>query len=126
MAKNKELRREYKRVSELELHIYWMDLGREGAHKFEAMAKQKKLAVNLAASIGISEDKALKMIRKSEEAQEKADSSRSRNRGRSRGKGGRGNRRRSGRGRGRGRGRGNHGNAGRGNAGRGNGAGGQQ
>ena len=73
-SKRRKLKREYKQTNQLLHFIYWTDIGREGALKFEAELKQQQMAQKIVESLGdsISVEKAQKMIRKSVEAQKEA------------------------------------------------------
>lgn len=76
--KKAKLKREYKKLNDLSLLIYWSDVGREGAKHFEQLLQQKKMAQTLNATIAgeISVEKAQKMIAKAIEVQKKADAMR--------------------------------------------------
>ena len=75
-AKRSRLRREYKKLSELNQLIFFMDLGREGANERAKVARQRTIAMQMAESEGMSVEKAIKIVKKSVEAQEKADAAR--------------------------------------------------
>ena len=75
-TKRSRLKREYKKLSELNQRIFFMDLGREGANERAKVARQRNVAVQMAEAEGISVDKAIKIVKKSVEAQEKADAAR--------------------------------------------------
>lgn len=73
-VKNRRLKREYTHTSELTSFIFWTDVGPEGAFEFEEQMRHKKMAEELVDAYGdtISVEKAQRMIRKSVEAQKKA------------------------------------------------------
>ena len=60
-------------------YIYWSDVGSDGADFFKREMERKKMADAIAASsdLGLTPEKAAKMIRKAEEHQEKMFASRS-------------------------------------------------
>ena len=75
--RKKRLRGQYRRMSQLSSHIFWMDLGEAGYLDFRKSLKQKRLAKQMAADDpdlfeGISAQRAQKMISKAVEVQEKA------------------------------------------------------
>ena len=115
----KKLQREYKRLSQLTQFIFWTSIGKEGILHFKEQLREKRMAEQLREFVasGLSVEKTQKIIRRSNEAQQKSNIKRSfkgrngrsgrgpnRPNGRSgRGRGSRGGRRRGcGRGRGRG------------------------
>ena len=76
--RKRRLRGQFRRMSQLSSHIFWMDLGEAGYLDFKKRLKQKSVAKQMAADnpdmfAGISPQKAQKMISKAVEAQEKAD-----------------------------------------------------
>lgn len=79
-AKQRKLKREFTLTSQLSSFIYWSDVGPEGAQEFEEQLRQKKLAEALVEAYAgtVTVEKAQKMIRKSVEAQRKADAIRGR------------------------------------------------
>ena len=80
-----KLKREYRRLRDLKLLIFFMDLGKEGAHHREKMVRQRKVARMIAESTGTTVEKALKMVNKSVETQEKSNASKSQRSSRSSG-----------------------------------------
>ena len=75
-AKRSRLKREYKKLSELNQLIFFMDLGREGANERAKVARQRNVAIQMAEAEGMSVEKAISIVKKSVEAQEKADAAR--------------------------------------------------
>ena len=75
--RKRRLRGQFRHMSQLKSHIFWMDLGEAGYLDFKKRLKQKKVAKQMAADnpdlfAGISPSKAQKMISKAVEVQEKA------------------------------------------------------
>ena len=75
--RKRRLRGQYKRMSQLSAHIYWMDVGEVGYLDFNKRLKQKAVAKQMTAFKGglmadMSPSKAQKMIAKAIETQEKA------------------------------------------------------
>ena len=76
--RNRRLKGQYKRMSDLRWFIYWTDVGEVGYLDFQKRLKRKRLAqqmtsVELGLDIDVTPDKVNKMISKAIEAQEKAD-----------------------------------------------------
>ena len=76
--RKKRLQGQYRRISQLNSYIFWMDLGEAGYLDFKRRLKERKVAKQMAADQphlfeGISPQRAQKMIAKAVEAQEKAD-----------------------------------------------------
>ena len=76
--RNRRLKGQYKRMSDLKWFIYWTDVGEVGYLDFQKRLKRKRLAaqmtnVDLGLDVDVTSDKVNKMISKAIEAQEKAD-----------------------------------------------------
>ena len=76
--RKKRLQGQYRRISQLNSYIFWMDLGEAGYLDFKRRLKERKVAKQMANDQphlfeGISPQRAQKMIAKAVEAQEKAD-----------------------------------------------------
>lgn len=76
--RNRRLKGQFKRMTDLRWFIYWTDVGEVGYLDFQKRLKTKRLAqqmtnVELGLDLDVTPDKVNKMISKAIEAQEKAD-----------------------------------------------------
>ena len=75
-AKDTRLKREYRKMREIKLLIFFMDVGREGASHRARMDRNRKVAEMMAETDGISIEKASAIVNKSIETQEKSNAAR--------------------------------------------------
>ena len=75
-AKDSRLKREYRKMREIKLLIFFMDVGREGASHCARMARNREVAEMMAETDGISIEKATAIVNKSIETQEKSNAAR--------------------------------------------------